>query len=263
MTGPALPHALTQTIAAERFEGWQPTDEHVDDLCALLAGSTNYGDYLAKYLVRHVDPPGTRTRPALFARRRPYLWPGTTVLRNNFAVRTGAPLRDLEFVATAGRLAQFHARIAAGSVSADDLDLHALHQHVFADVYPWAGHLRITELRRGSSNFAAVDDLDERLAELDALTATFLAEPPDIAGIGYWLSRLYADYNHAHPFREGNGRTGNLYLHLVAHLGGHRLFLDRVTREEWIAAARDSMPLRRNGRPNHRPFLALFARALD
>lgn len=263
MTVPALPHALAQTIAAERFEGWQPTGEHVDDLCALHAGGTNFGDYLAKYLVRHVDPSGTRTRPPLFARRRPYLLPGTTVLRNNFAVRTDAPLRDLEFVATAGRLAQFHARIAAHTVSPDDLDVHALHQHVFADVYPWAGQLRITELRRGSSSFAAVDDLGERLAELAALTDVLLADPPDTAGLGYWMSRLYADYNHTHPFREGNGRTGTLYLHLVAHLCGRRLFLDRVTRDEWIGAARDSMPMRRNGRPNHRPFLALFARALD
>jgi cell filamentation protein len=263
VTRPALPHALTQTIAAERFEGWQPTDEHVDDLCALLSGATSYGDYLAKYLVRHVDPPGTRTRPPVFARRRPYLWPGTAVLRNNFSRRTAAPLRELEFVATAGRLAQFHARLAAGAVGADDLDLHALHQHVFADVYPWAGQLRITELRRGSSSFAGVDELDERLAELDALTAFLLAELPDTAGLSYWLSRLYADYNHTHPFREGNGRTGTLYLHLVAHLCRQRLFLDRVTRDEWITAAQDSMPLRRHGRPNHRPFLALFARALD
>ncbi|MCX5041847.1 Fic family protein [Aldersonia sp. NBC_00410] len=260
--GPALDHALTQTLATERFEGWQPTPEHVADLTALLTGATPFGDYLAKYRARYVDPPGTRVRPPLFARRRPYYWPGTTVLRNNFALHTPPPLRDLEFVATAGRLAQFHARIAAGLLSTADLDLHALHQHVFADVYPWAGHLRITEIRRGESIFARVDDLDQRLADLDELSTHVYSVRPDTAQLGYWLSRLYADYNHTHPFREGNGRTGTLYLHVVAQLCGHRLRLDMITRTEWIAASQDSMPLRRIGRPNHRPFLALFARAL-
>jgi cell filamentation protein len=259
---PGLHHALTQTLAAERFEGWQPSAEHIDDLTALLGGSTTFDSYLAKYTVRHVDPPDTRSRPPLFARRRPYLWPGTAVLRNNFALRTDPSLRELEFVATAGRLTQFHGRIAAGVVTREDLDLHALHRHVFADVYPWAGHLRITELRRGERAFAAVDDLDERLAELDAMTTAVLADPPDSAGLGYWLSRLYADYNHTHPFRDGNGRTGSAYLHLVAHLCGRRLRLDRVTRDEWVGASRDSMPMRRTGRPNHRPFLPVFARAL-
>jgi cell filamentation protein len=35
-----------------------------------------------------------------------------------------------------------------------------------------------------------------------------------------------------------------------------------VSREEWYAASGDSMPFRRDGRPNHRPFLPLFAAML-
>jgi fido (protein-threonine AMPylation protein) len=81
-------------------------------------------------------------------------------------------------------------------------------------------------------------------------------------GLAYRLARLYADYNHIHPFREGNGRAGALLLHTVAALCGRRLDLTGVSREEWYAASRDGMPFRRDGRANHRPFLPLFAAAL-
>jgi cell filamentation protein len=51
-------------------------------------------------------------------------------------------------------------------------------------------------------------------------------------------------------------------LHTIAALGGARLDLGTVSRDEWSAAARDSMPFRRDGRAHHRPFLPLFVRAL-
>ena len=75
------------------------------------------------------------------------------------------------------------------------------------------------------------------------------------------LARLYADYNYIHPFREGNGRTGTLMLHIVATLRGRRLDLGTISREEWYAASHDSMPFRRGG-ADPRPFIPLLGRAL-
>src|SRR3954451_7905801 len=74
----------------------------------------------------------------------------------------------------------------------------------------------------------------------------------DSARLAYRLARLYADYNHIHPFREGNGRAGTLLLHTVAALCGRRLDLTGMSREDWYSASRDSMPFRRGGQPNHR-----------
>jgi fido (protein-threonine AMPylation protein) len=62
----------------------------------------------------------------------------------------------------------------------------------------------------------------------------------DAPALAYRLARLYADYNHIHPFREGNGRAGTLLLHTVAALCGRRLDLSSVSREEWYLASRDS-----------------------
>lgn len=72
-----------------------------------------------------------------------------------------------------------------------------------------------------------------------------------------YISGISADKH-----REGNGRTGMLLLHAVAARCGRELDLSRVTRADWYEAARDSMPLRRDGRPSHRPFLPLLNKAV-
>ena len=143
--------------------------------------------------------------------------------------------------------------------------MRALHQHVFADVYPWAGRLRITELRRGETVFAWQADLADAVADLDARARAVPGQLPagDTARLAFEFARWYADYNQVHPFREGNGRTGTLLLHTLAALCGHRLDLTDVSRSQWYAASRDSMPYRRGGAANHRPFLPLFISALS
>jgi cell filamentation protein len=260
-----LRHAIDQTLAAERLEGWQPTDEHVDALVRLLRDEVSFGEYLAAYRARHpAAPTPTRDYRQLFRRSRHYLIPGTTVLRNNFGVDNQAVLSELEFVATAGRMAVWHRMLGNRDIGVDGVNVRAIHQHLFADVYPWAGNYRVTELRRGDSVFAWQSTLGRLMALLDE-TARALATTGaglDSAGLAYRLARLYADYNHIHPFREGNGRAGTLLLHTIAALCGHMLDLTAVPRDEWYAASRDSMPFRRDGRPNHRPFLPLFAGAL-
>jgi cell filamentation protein len=258
-----LRHAITQAIAAERLEGWQPTDDHVDALVALGRDEVSFGEYLGTYRSRYPSDGELPRRDyaQIFRRRRPYLLPGTTVLRNNFGLDSQAALSDLEYVATAGRMVGWHLRLADGDVGVDGVNVRAIHQHVFADVYSWAGKYRVTELRRGDSVFAWQSSIGRLMALLEESARALAANGAglDQAGLAYRLARIYADYNHIHPFREGNGRAGTLLLHTIAALCGRRLDLAAVSRDDWYAASRDSMPFRRDGRPNHRPFLPLFA----
>jgi cell filamentation protein len=260
-----LRHAIDQTIAAERLEGWRPTDDHVDALVRLLCDGVSYGQYLASYRANYSTKP---VRPSeqrrIFRRTKPYLIPGTTVLRNNFGVDSQDVLTDLEFVATAGRMVLWHRMLGDGTIAANDVDVRAIHLHLFGDVYSWAGAYRLTELRRGDSVFAWQSTIGRLTALLGETARTLAATGAglDQPGLAYRLARLYADYNHIHPFREGNGRAGVLLLHTIAALCGRRLDLSAVSREQWYAASRDSMPFRRGGKPNHRPFLPLFADAL-
>jgi cell filamentation protein len=255
---------IDQTLAAERLEGWRPDGDNVADLVALLGGRLTFGEYLTKHLIALRGTPAVPVRRRVFRRHRPYLLPGTTVLRNNFGLESQQALAELEFVATAGRIAQWHRRIAAGTVGRDDVDFGVTHQHVFADVYGWAGRYRVTELRRGDVLFAWQSEVAPAMQRVGwaarrlAATGAELDDGP----LAYRFARLYAEYNRVHPFREGNGRTGTLVLHTVAALCGRRLDLGAFNRDEWIDASRDSMPPRRDRRASHRPFLPLFLRAL-
>ncbi|MGW4101135.1 Fic/DOC family protein [Mycobacterium sp. NPDC004974] len=244
-------HALAQTIAAERLEGWQPTPEQIDSLTALLSGAETFGEYLGRQLPTSAPPPRRR----VFARRRPYFIPGTSVLRNNFGVQDATVLAQLEFVATAGRILQVHLR-----TQDTDLDIRSLHQHVFGDVYAWAGEPRIVELRKGDSAFGPCARIPHALEALHTEIGRLTDEGTEIddGTLSYRLARIYADYNQIHPFREGNGRTGTLLLHLLAGRAGRRLFLDDMARSEWISASRDSMPFRRDGRADPRPIMAVL-----
>jgi len=255
-----LRRCVDQAIAAEALEGWRPTAEQVEALSALANDDVTFSEYLADYLTRH---PPRSSRPSvrqMLRRRNPYLIPGTMVLRNNFGADTRATLADLEFVATAGRIAGWHRRIADGQVSADDIDFRAVHRSLFADTYEWAGDYRVVELRLGDEKFAPQSSLTSMMDGVVASARAVLTDDGD--ALADQLARLYADYNSVHPFREGNGRTGTTVLHIVAALRGSSLDLCTLSRGEWYAASRASMHARHDARADHRPFVPLFVRAL-
>ena len=269
MTPDVRAHAVAQAIAAERLEGWRPFDEHIAALAELARGDVAFDDYLARFRDRHPPPRSQRGRRLGLRPAAPYLIPGTTLLRNNFGAVSSEMLADLEYVATAGRMVLWLCRPSVGPEddaldALDVLDVRVLHRHLFGDVYSWAGEYRTTELRRGDQGFASratiatgmTRVLDDARAVVDACGAY------DDARLGYELARLYADYNQIHPFREGNGRTGALLLHGIAGRCGRLLDLSVASRDEWYSAARDSMPMLRDGRANHRPFLPILVRAV-
>lgn len=245
--------ALTLTVAAEQLEGWRPQPRHLSDLAAVLGGTATFGQYLGSYLAEERDTSASTPRPRMFARSRPYLIRGSTVLRNNFGTTDHAVLQRLEFVATAGRMALLLAHPEKAPT-----DPLAVHQELFADVYPWAGLPRIVEISKGGSHFAPVDTLDTIIAQVQHDAATLTATSTDTPRLSYGLARLYARYNSAHPFREGNGRTGVTLMQLICAHHGHHLDIGRVERADWVRASRESMPFRRGGEPDHRPFLPLL-----
>ena len=141
----------------------------------------------------------------------PYVYPGTSVLKNKFNIR------DQEELARAERLA-VQARMEQG-VPRGDFDLahlRAIHRHLFQDVYDWAGEVRTVEISKGNSHFQphgyvdqGMADVHRRIVEAGYLEGTEKAEFADKAG------EIIGDINYAHPFREGNGRT---QLHCLKQL---------------------------------------------
>ncbi|MEM7620003.1 MAG: Fic family protein [Pseudomonadota bacterium] len=165
-----------------------------------------------------------------------YVYPDTTILRNNFGIYDSNKLEELERLCIARRIKQ---EIPNGSF--DLPHLQTIHKHLFQDIYPWAGELRQVPLNKGGNQFMppnrleiAMHDIHTRLEEQKFLKALSKEKFSNETGI------IIGDINHVHPFREGNGRTQLCYLKLLAKQAGHEIELDRIEKDKWLEASKES-----------------------
>jgi len=147
----------------------------------------------------------------------PYVYPGTTVLRNKLYIRDADQLDEVERGLVANRLEQGPPR---GQL--DLVHLRAIHRHLLQDTHEWAGQPRTVEVAKGGNHFQPVPyiptgmaDVHDRLVKADFLNGLSAADFARQAGT------IIRDVNHVHPFREGNGRTQFEYLRQLARQAGH------------------------------------------
>ena len=163
----------------------------------------------------------------------PYVYPGTTVLRNRLGTTDPDYLDKQERA-----LVVLRSRRGVPRGSFDLAHLRAIHRHLFQDVYDWAGELRTVEISKGRQQFqfrkfieTGMGDVHGRLVRsrfLKGLAAAAFAEAAAV---------IVGDINYIHPFREGNGRTQLQYLKQLADQAGHRLDLARIDGPAWIAGS--------------------------
>jgi cell filamentation protein len=166
----------------------------------------------------------------------PYCYPGSDVLRNLANLRSQAELEKFEKFKVAqrsdeplpvGRLNYRHYR--------------AIHRHLFRDVYRWAGRIRTVRIAKGGNLFCLPELIDENMRRVfeelaesrflqDILPCTFSVE----------AAHFLAELNAIHPFREGNGRTQNVFLSMLADRAGHPLDLDRLNPLRFLRAIIES-----------------------
>jgi cell filamentation protein len=166
----------------------------------------------------------------------PYIYPGTTVLRNRFDVRDPVLLDQIERQFVVERSAQGvpHGRF-------DLAHLQAIHRHLFQDVYEWAGELRTVSISKDGYDFQSpryiargMTYVEQQLAAQNYLRDLEADQFASRAGV------ILGDVNHVHPFREGNGRTQMHYLEQLADQAGHRLDFGRINQDRWLDASRAS-----------------------
>ena len=169
----------------------------------------------------------------------PYVYPGTSVLRNLRGIRDQSELERFESLATTLRINQLNTGEVRVHGEFDLNHLRALHRHIFRDVYDWAGELRSVELGKDGSLFcrteyleSSADDLFRALEEDDFLRGrrrdTFLT------GAAHALVEL----NALHPFREGNGRAQRALLSELGLVAGWPIDWTGLEREMNIEASR-------------------------
>lgn len=118
----------------------------------------------------------------------------------------------------------------AGSISA----LKAIHKYLFEDIYDFAGEIRTINIAKGNFRFAPVMYLDAALENIEKMPQKTFDE----------IVEKYVEMNVAHPFREGNGRSGRIWLDIMfkSELG---MVVDwsKIDKEDYIFAMEKS-PIR-------------------
>ncbi len=167
----------------------------------------------------------------------PYLIPGTTVLKNRLGISSQSELNRLEADFTTTRIWELDQRPTPGKFDLDHLK--KIHAHIFQDVYAWAGEHRTISISKGGSMFClpqhlefAAEDIFGKLAREHLLKGLSREAFADRAA--YFFSEI----NALHPFREGNGRTQNLFLKQLGRGAGYEVSLEKVGREQMMVVAR-------------------------
>jgi cell filamentation protein len=141
----------------------------------------------------------------------PYLYPGTDVLKNLRDIRNPGILDRFEAEATARRIVELIHSPAQGRF--DTAHLRAIHQHVFQDVYLWAGQFRTVNISKDGHLFGAAGFIEGALRDVfqKLFQESYLRELDGKAfshRVGFYLGEI----NSAHPFRERNGRAQREFI---------------------------------------------------
>lgn len=83
--------------------------------------------------------------------------------------------------------------------------LSEIHRILFEDIYDFAGRIRDVNIAKGNFRFAPVMYLESALMHIDKMPQSTFDE----------IIEKYVEMNVAHPFREGNGRSGRIWLDMI------------------------------------------------
>jgi len=95
--------------------------------------------------------------------------------------------------------------------------LFAIHQHLFQDIYSWAGEKRIVEINKAGKQFFPTIYFENAFQFIDSLISDYKKiSKNDKHKIAEQLAKILDNVNYLHPFREGNGRAQREFLRLLA-----------------------------------------------
>src|SRR5271168_1614175 len=99
----------------------------------------------------------------------PYLYPGTSVLKNRRGLTDPELLARFEASQTHRRIAELIDTPLAGEF--DVAHLKAVHRHIFQDVYEWAGEFRTVNISKAGHLFGLATFLEPGLYQILATLA--------------------------------------------------------------------------------------------
>jgi len=165
--------------------------------------------------------------------RDPYLYPELNVMRNRLGIRQAERLAHAAYEFTALRAAT----LSLGPLLRGLPHLCAIHQHLYQDIFDWAGDIREMDIYQGDTRFchfayiekegnSLMQDLEEEGYLVGLEKADFINR----------LSHYYCEINVLHPFRIGNGIVQRIFFEQLAIHAGYQLDWRGIDPEAWAQA---------------------------
>ena len=156
-------------------------------------------------------------------------------LENKLGLTSSADLAREEERISKKKAAELFENGILDTLKAGSFDtLKTIHQYLFGDIYDFAGKVRTVNIAKGSFRFAPVMYLDAALANIDKMPQSTFDE----------IVEKYVEMNIAHPFREGNGRSGRIWLDLIFKVElGKVVDWSKVDKKDYLLAMERS-PIR-------------------
>lgn len=157
------------------------------------------------------------------------------MLENKLGISSAPALAEAEEKMSKKKAAQLFEgglldSLEAGTFAA----LQAIHKYLFEDIYDFAGKVRTVNIAKGNFRFAPLMYLDAALENLDKMPQSTFEE----------IVEKYVEMNIAHPFREGNGRSGRIWLDCMLKKElGRVIDWSAVDKEDYLLAMERS-PIR-------------------
>lgn len=164
---------------------------------------------------------------------------------NLLGVTDADQLRALEYELTAAK----QRALLDGSLEIpirehDAERLSFIHRQLFEGIYGWAGEERTIAFSKAhpvrdnhAGYFSEPEEFPALRAQLAEKTAAFVRGSGSQEEAAAELTAIYAIANDYHPFPEGNGRSTQTFMRLLARERGYDLDFTRIDKEEWNHAA--------------------------
>jgi cell filamentation protein len=143
-----------------------------------------------------------------------YVDPSSGLLKNLLDISDHDVLLFVESSAVSKRLQElFRNPITIKGTSS----LLEIHQHLFQDIYDWAGKVRTVNISKDGKPFFDGERFSSAFQYIDSLIEEYRTiDSSNFHEIAKTLASILDHVNFLHPFREGNGRTQREFIRLLA-----------------------------------------------
>lgn len=168
-----------------------------------------------------------------------YCYPDTSILINRLDIHDKDKLLTTETSLVAIRLYQLYQNPIRGSFDYDHLC--RIHQHIFQDLYIWAGKTRMVNIAK-TSLFCLVQFIPSYAESIfPAYLNDCMRAKDNSEKFIHVFTEHYADLNALHPYREGNGRSQREYCRELCLKCGYSFDLRHTNHEEMLFASIESL----------------------